>query len=243
MTLREENILDKKSRRRFFDRISSNYDRHYSKSIPFGTEIANDVSGMLKQATHILDVGCSTGFHTSLLTKATFVDHVVGIDFSNGMVTIAHKNFGTNDSVSLVTADIEYLPFKDNSFDGISCAFVISILETFEWALKEMHRVLTKGGKIVIVDVEPYDKRPKATNHFFPWHPGLRDIGKPVGSYRVEESLRRSGLTVTNAKKYRLFSEGSLVNYAHPNSAERAIERCRELNPCEKFYAVEASKT
>ncbi|WP_456419547.1 class I SAM-dependent methyltransferase [Methanocaldococcus infernus] len=51
-----------------------------------------------------------------------------------------------------VCADIENLPFKDESFDTILC---INVLEhtNHEKALKELFRVLKRGGRLVVIVV------------------------------------------------------------------------------------------
>lgn len=95
-----------------------------------------------------LDVACGTGLYTrSIARKAK---EVYGIDVSIGMLKSAQrysKIFGL-DNISFICSDIEKLPFKDNSFDGISCCFALHLFKNLNESLDEMHRVLVENGKL-----------------------------------------------------------------------------------------------
>jgi ubiquinone/menaquinone biosynthesis C-methylase UbiE len=210
ITIREESFLEKKSLKRFFDKFSSNYDEYSSNVILSLREIVKDVSNVLKEATSILDVGCSTGFHTSLLANTTLANDVVGIDFSTGMLSVARKNSGTNYGVSLVAADVENIPFKDNSFEGISCCFVIALLNENLSALKEMHRVLIEGGKIVVADMEQHDKGYDNRRYFCPIPPEMERVRKSLDCYQMEEAMKKLGFVVTDVERYLCSSKGFL---------------------------------
>ena len=57
----------------------------------------------------------------------------------------------THTSISLlVRADIEKLPFADNSFNLVTCNMVVEHLENPVAVFKEFHRVLTPGGHVII---------------------------------------------------------------------------------------------
>ena len=60
---------------------------------------------------------------------------------------LLHKDgYGKIDYVS----DIEKIPVKDNSFDIIICTEVLEHVPNPIGALKEMARILKKGGKLLI---------------------------------------------------------------------------------------------
>src|SRR5690606_33308811 len=48
------------------------------------------------------------------------------------------------------------LPFEDGSVDRICCSLLISYLKRPEYLLGELHRVLRKGGKIIVSSMKPY---------------------------------------------------------------------------------------
>lgn len=241
--IHEESFLKKKSLKRLFDKFSPNYDEYWSNGIISVKEIVKNVSHMLEEATNILDVGCSTGFHTSLLANTTLAHHVVGIDFSTGMLSIARKNSDSDYSISLVAADVENLPFKDNSFDGISCCFVITLLNKNRAALREMRRVLIEGGKIVIVDMEQYGKKLGNGQYFFPMPPEIERIRKPLNCYQVEKIMKKSGFAVVGKEKYVYSSKGFHNKNPRSDSAKLVKETSQKANMGIRLYVIKASKT
>lgn len=97
----------------------------------------------------ILDLGCGTGRHFSLING-----EIYGVDFSNEMLKLAELNAKKNKiKCSLIKADVTNLSFEDNFFDY---AIFIAALHCIKGdkkrrvAVKEMYRVLKKGGKAVI---------------------------------------------------------------------------------------------
>src|SRR3989344_2313550 len=69
----------------------------------------------------ILDVGSGRGLIAKNLAEMGF--NVTGIDFEGNIVTKANEeanNWGLEDKLKFVEADVFRLPFLDNSFDGVS---------------------------------------------------------------------------------------------------------------------------
>lgn len=98
----------------------------------------------------ILEVGC--GNARDLLVFGMRCKKCVGVDFSSGMIKEGKKDI---DKIGLKNIDLimgsgTSLPFKDESFDKISCSEVIEHIPNYEDAIIEMNRVLKVGGKLVI---------------------------------------------------------------------------------------------
>ena len=53
----------------------------------------------------------------------------------------------------LLVGDCEALPYEDGSFERVSVGFGVRNFEHLELGLSEMHRVLTPGGKLVILEL------------------------------------------------------------------------------------------
>lgn len=97
-----------------------------------------------------LDAGCGSG---ALLTDLHSCGvQGLGFDFSPEMLNAARANTvkGSGEKVPLVLSDLEAMPFRDDSFDLITCAGVIEYLGNDTAALEEMSRVLRKGGVALI---------------------------------------------------------------------------------------------
>jgi ubiquinone/menaquinone biosynthesis C-methylase UbiE len=101
----------------------------------------------------ILDVGTGTGF---LLLPLVKLGHdVVGIDISEGMLSVAKKNaekMGLNIDVRI--GDAEALAFDDNTFDVVVSRWVLWTLPHPQKAIGEWLRVLKPGGRVYAFDTE-----------------------------------------------------------------------------------------
>jgi len=131
----------------------------------------------------ILDVACGTGDSTIAIAKnAGSGTRVTGADISEGMMKLVWEKAakaGVHDRIKLVCADGEALPFQDDSFDRVFCAFGIRNFEHKQKGLKEFLRVLTPGGKAVILELSVPDKPWMRRlynlyfDHFVPWIGGI----------------------------------------------------------------------
>jgi ubiquinone/menaquinone biosynthesis C-methylase UbiE len=91
----------------------------------------------------ILDNGCGTG----LLFERIPARQLVALDISSAMLSYASRR-----GEQLILGNSQQLPLKDSSFDAIFCRSLLHHLPEPEIAIKEMHRVLRPGGRVVAVD-------------------------------------------------------------------------------------------
>lgn len=80
---------------------------------------------------------------------------VFGLDFSLPMLERAQKKIrgaGRCDTIILQAGSGEVLPFPDDCFDGLTCAFGIRNFADVRRGLEEMRRVLKPGGRVVILE-------------------------------------------------------------------------------------------
>ncbi len=94
----------------------------------------------------ILDLGCGNGISARLLNQADY--DVVGTDISPLFLEEA-RNW-ENPKLRYQVCDVLELPFDNESFDVICSNELIEHLPDVETALKEMARVVRKGGKVVL---------------------------------------------------------------------------------------------
>lgn len=81
---------------------------------------------------------------------------VTAVDISEGMLDVMRKKVASEhlgDIISIENGDGENLRFPDSSFDRVTIAFGIRNFENKEKGLKEMLRVLRKGGRLVILEL------------------------------------------------------------------------------------------
>ncbi|NCC11606.1 MAG: class I SAM-dependent methyltransferase [Bacteroidia bacterium] len=110
----------------------------------------------LTEHSKVLDLGCGMGATASYLYE-NYGIKVVGVDPSSKLLGMAKAK---NPSASFVLGRGEALPFEQESFECVIAECTLSLMNALHVSLKEVHRVLEKGGWFIITDV--YAKNPEA---------------------------------------------------------------------------------
>ncbi|MBL56402.1 MAG: bifunctional demethylmenaquinone methyltransferase/2-methoxy-6-polyprenyl-1,4-benzoquinol methylase UbiE [Flavobacteriales bacterium] len=130
----------------------------------------------------VLDIACGTGdFAIEDLNSGA--DKVTGLDISEGMVQVGIekvKNKGLSKKVDLQVGDSENIPFEDNTFNGVTVGFGVRNFENLEKGLSEMHRVLTPGGQLIVLEFSKPKKFPIKQLYFFYFKYILPKIGRLI---------------------------------------------------------------
>jgi demethylmenaquinone methyltransferase/2-methoxy-6-polyprenyl-1,4-benzoquinol methylase len=103
----------------------------------------------------ILDVATGTGDVAIEIAKRFPLAHVVGIDPSTEMLKLASIKItesGLSERIQLKEGVAEELPFPSCTFDAVTIAFGIRNTKDPLLSLKEMKRVLRKGGKVFLLE-------------------------------------------------------------------------------------------
>jgi len=141
-----------------FDQISGNYDR-LNRLLSVGIDQGwrkKTINGIRDlNPKNILDVATGTGDLAIMTYQMLQPEHIVGLDLSPGMLAIGQKKVNAlqlQDRISMVEGDSENLPYESNSFDAATVGFGVRNFENLEQGLKEVHRVLRKGGKFAVLE-------------------------------------------------------------------------------------------
>jgi ubiquinone/menaquinone biosynthesis C-methylase UbiE len=108
----------------------------------------------VSKCRNILDVGSGAGQILGHLLKHTTADtRLVAFDLSHGMLRRARSRLQST-RPSYVAGDLTQLPFADNTFDCITCGWVIEHLPDPRPGLKELSRVLQPDGRLLLLATE-----------------------------------------------------------------------------------------
>jgi arsenite methyltransferase len=141
----------------------------------------------LRGDEQVLDLGCGRGavllMATSLLPrgKATGIDVWKASEQSGNALAVTQQNAereGVSEHVALQTADMQQLPFPDDSFDLVVSSLAIHNIPNPEGrkrAITEAVRVLRPGGRLVIADF-------RETGHY---GEHLGELGMTEGCHRT----------------------------------------------------------
>jgi demethylmenaquinone methyltransferase/2-methoxy-6-polyprenyl-1,4-benzoquinol methylase len=166
-----------------FDTISENYDR-LNRVISFGIDVKwrKKVLQIVTRSNPktILDIATGTG-DLAILMAQTKAPKIIGLDISAGMLEVGRKKIqykNLSNTIEMVLADSEEMPFEDSYFDAITVAFGVRNFENLEKGLAEILRVLKPNGVFVILETSVPNKTPYKQGYTFYSKNILPIIGK-----------------------------------------------------------------
>lgn len=110
----------------------------------------------VRPGDRVLDCACGTGDLTQALAR-THAAEVVGLDFTQEMLDLAEVKRAAapaGSKIRYLRGDAQALPFDDASFEVLTIAFGIRNVQDPARALAEFRRVLTPGGRLVILEFD-----------------------------------------------------------------------------------------
>lgn len=149
-------VLEKKGSSIMADVVNSRYLKNKGVKCLFDRLNSKIINHLYKQRDAVqskclLDIGC--GFGDFLITAQKDIRSVYGVDMLEQELVNATRYVGKDASVAVANA--QRLPFKDGVFDFVVMKRVLHHIADPEMTLKEVRRVIKKGGKVVILDGNP----------------------------------------------------------------------------------------
>jgi demethylmenaquinone methyltransferase/2-methoxy-6-polyprenyl-1,4-benzoquinol methylase len=171
--------------RKMFDGIAYRYDflNHF---LSFGIDRSWRKEAIRKLSVYkpetILDVATGTGDFAIAALKIS-PQKVIGVDISQemlniGIAKIEHSKL--TDKINFALADVENLPFPDNSFDAATCAFGVRNFENPVKGLTEIHRILKPEGILVVLEFSNPGRFPLKQLYRLYFHTLLPLMGKLI---------------------------------------------------------------
>lgn len=183
----------------------------------------------LKKHARILDVGAGTGFNLIFLKK---YGKVYGIDYSTEAIKLAKKR-----NLNVKQASIETIPFKDSSFDLVTCFDVLyhKGVKNDSKALREINRVLIKGGLLLI--------REPAFNFLYNTHDVKVHTRQRYTKRELANKLRRAGFRVEQVSYVNFFLFPLFIINRIFKSKESDLKKTPKfINGFFKFFLILESK-
>lgn len=169
----------------------------------------------------ILDVGCGNGFVNQLYPNFD----ILGIDISDGMLQ--------NNPHVYKKASAEEIPFKDNTFDFVICRSLLHHLDDPKIGLKEMFRVLKKGGHWVCWDPN-HNALYETIRHIFQHTDRFSHLHHSFNAEELFKMIEETGFNITLKRYigylgYPLLGYPDIFNFHIPIGIGRKLIRLDDL--------------
>lgn len=148
-------IFNKVRVRQAFDRAADDYDQFAVLQNEVCSRLLEKLEVVKIKPEWILDAGTGTGKAIPALFARYKKAQLVALDLSENMLDKSARHGGMLRSPHLVCADVECLPFSDDTFDLIFSSLSLQWCNDLNAALLEAKRVLKPGGLFVFTTFGP----------------------------------------------------------------------------------------
>ncbi len=154
-----------------FDSVSRNYDlMNNLMSLGLHKVWKRIViqTASLRPKAKILDIASGTADLALSFSKLDKDFDIFQTDINYSMLTEGQKKLiNQGKIIPAITCDAEALPFQSNYFDCVTIAFGLRNMTNKDKALQEIYRVLSPGGKAIILEFSHVHKQLKKTYDLF----------------------------------------------------------------------------
>lgn len=139
--------------RRRHDSLAATYHDFFTPITALAIQPLLDAAGA-GPGSNLLDIATGPG---SVAAKARGLGTAcIGVDLSPGMIALARSSYP---DIDFRVAEVEHLPFADESFDAVVCNFGLGHFPWPEAAVAECRRILKIGGRMAFSWWDQPDKQ------------------------------------------------------------------------------------
>jgi len=151
-------------------------------------------------AERVLDVACGTGGLLELLAERHNFPELVGIDRVPAMLGVAKRRLGRR--ALLNEGEARRLPFGDGTFQLIVSTNALHYFPDVGVALREIRRVISPGGNLVITDWCRDYFWMKILNRLLPWTSHAH--AQTLSSTELRQSLLKAGFSIQSESQRKI---------------------------------------
>ncbi len=151
--------IRKKESYKIFDEIAGSYD-FLNKFLSMGIDkywrrkLLQNLPK--KEQMEALDLACGTGDVSLALAENKQIKRVTGLDLSKEMILLGQKKVARkkfSKKIQLKIGDATKLDYQDQTIDLVTISFGIRNFDNPDQSLREIERILTPGGKLLIAEL------------------------------------------------------------------------------------------
>ena len=148
--------MDKNNIGQLFDRIAGTYDRfNHLLSLNIDKSWRRRTVKSLDYAGKLLDVAIGTADLSLEVLRRGKAGSITGLDLSAKMMEIGRAKAeaaGFGGRIEFHQGSALDMPYEGGAFDAVTCAFGVRNFSGLDKGLSEMHRVLSDGGQLAILE-------------------------------------------------------------------------------------------
>ena len=147
--------LDKLSIKKSFNRASKSYDRAAILHNEVLSRLLQRLEYIHCQPANVIDIGCGTGKGIAGLRDIYPRSKIVGLDLAFSMLQESKKQYGLLRKKRVVNADMENMPFADNSFDMLFSNLALQWVNDLGSTFKQFARIGKSGSLLMFATFGP----------------------------------------------------------------------------------------
>lgn len=137
--------------RRYTGTAARRYQDFFVPAIATPVSVELLRTAALRPGERVLDAACGTGVVTRAAAEQVGpTGSVTGIDIAPDMLAVARTIPAAGAPIVWQEADAAALPLPDAFYDVVLCQMALPFMHDPSAALRELHRVLRPGGRIVV---------------------------------------------------------------------------------------------
>ena len=194
--------------------LATSYEKATRMAIEsYYSHVADEIVSNLTEGI-VLDLGTGPGYLPIEIAKRSPAIKIVGIDLTRKLIQMAQKNAleaGLKDRLNFQVGNAASLRFDDASFDMVISTGMLHALRDQVKVLREIYRVLKKGGEAWIFDPAKIASQINVTKwkasltfreRFFLWLFKLLKLHNPIKTFSRNEAV--AFIEDTDFKDYRI---------------------------------------
>ena len=147
--------LDKLAVKKSFERAAKSYNYAAILHKEVLSRLLQRLDCIRHQPRAVIDIGCGTGNAVAGLQKRYSGSKIVGLDLAFSMLKESKKQYGLLRKKRVVNADMEKMPFADNSFDMLFSSLALQWVNDLGATFKEFARIGSRGSLLMFTTLGP----------------------------------------------------------------------------------------
>jgi len=143
------------SSKQYFEQVANQWDQMRQNFFSEKVREMAYVAANVQAGKLAADIGAGTGFIVEGLVQKGL--RVIAIDQSEAMIEEMKRKYKALDVVDCRIGESENLPIENGTVDYVFSNMYLHHVESPPRAIEEIVRVLKKGGKIVITDLDEHE--------------------------------------------------------------------------------------